>query len=193
MNPAPATPRPLPLEGVRVLDFSRLLPGPWATQMLAEFGAEVIKVEQPVIGDPSRHNRPQLAKHSYYFNAMNAFKRSIALDLAKPAGRAIAHRLVRDADVAVESARAGGAAKLGLEPDVHERLRVAHADAAHRHDVRLDAELLQLIVDDRQQIAGARRQTARRASDVDRGGGCLGDILPRLDRACPACLEHMTW
>jgi alpha-methylacyl-CoA racemase len=109
------TSKPLPMRGVRVLDFSRLLPGPWATQMLAEFGAEVIKVEQPGTGDPSRHNRPQLTKHSYYFNAMNAFKRSITLDLSKPAGRAIAHRLVADSDVAVESSRAGGAAKLGLD------------------------------------------------------------------------------
>ena len=107
--------RPLPLRGVRVLDFSRLLPGPWATQMLGELGAAVIKIEQPVTGDPSRHNRPQLAKHSYYFHAMNAFKRSITLDLAKPAGQAIAHRLVADADVAVESFRPGGAGKLGLD------------------------------------------------------------------------------
>ena len=106
---------PLPLQGVRVLDFSRLLPGPWATQMLGEMGAEVIKVEQPVSGDPSRHNRPQLRKHSYYFNAMNACKRSLTVDLSKPGGRAIAHRLVQSADVAVESSRAGGAARLGLD------------------------------------------------------------------------------
>ena len=55
MNP------PLPLAGIRVLDFSRLLPGPWASQMLGEFGADVIKVEQPVSGDPSRHNQPKAA------------------------------------------------------------------------------------------------------------------------------------
>lgn len=107
--------KPLPLQGVHVLDFSRLLPGPWATQMLGEMGATVIKVEQPVTGDPSRHNRPQLREHSYYFNALNAFKRSITLDLSRPAGRAVAHRLVRDADVLVESWRAGGARKLGLD------------------------------------------------------------------------------
>ena len=107
--------KPLPLKGIRVLDFSRLLPGPWATQMLGEFGADVIKIEQPGHGDPSRHNRPQLAEHSYYFNAMNAFKRSITIDLAKPAGREIAHRLVKGADVAVESFKAGGAGKLGLD------------------------------------------------------------------------------
>jgi len=115
MTLTPTAAKPLPLRGVRVLDFSRLLPGPWATQMLGELGAEVIKIEQPGTGDPSRHNRPQLTKHSYYFNAMNAFKRSITLDLARPAGRAIAHRLVRNADVAVESFRPGGTAKLGLD------------------------------------------------------------------------------
>lgn len=107
--------KPLPLKGVRVLDFSRLLPGPWATQMLAEMGAEVIKIEQRGHGDPSRHNRPLLRDDSYYFTAMNAFKRSITLDLSKPAGQAVAHRLVRNADVAVESNKAGGAAKLGLD------------------------------------------------------------------------------
>jgi formyl-CoA transferase len=83
--------------------------------MLGEFGAEVIKVEQPVSGDPSRHNRPQLKKNSYYFNAMNAFKRSITVDLTKPAGRAVMHRLVADADVVVESSRPGNAVNLGLD------------------------------------------------------------------------------
>lgn len=107
--------KPLPLKGVRVLDFARLLPGPWATQFLGELGAEVIKIEQPSHGDPSRHNRPQLTELSYYFNAMNAFKRSITIDMSKPAGQKIAHRLVRDADVAVESSKAGGAGKLGLD------------------------------------------------------------------------------
>ena len=107
--------KPLPLDGVRVVDFSRLLPGPWATQMLGELGADVIKVEPPGIGDPSRHSQPRLNKDSVYFNAVNANKRSIALDLAQDAGREVACRLLRDADVVVESYRPGMAKKLGID------------------------------------------------------------------------------
>ncbi len=107
--------KPLPLEGVRVVDFSRLLPGPWATQMMGEMGADVIKVEPPVIGDPSRHNQPRYKQHSVYFNAVNGNKRSIVLDLAKEAGREVVGRLLRNADVVVESYRPGVARKLGID------------------------------------------------------------------------------
>lgn len=110
------TSTPLPLEGVKVIDFSRLLPGPFATQMLAEFGADVIKVEQPGTGDPSRHNHPTY-RHggSVYFNATNACKRSIAIDMRDPRGQEIAGRLIHWGDVAVESFRPGVAAKLGID------------------------------------------------------------------------------
>lgn len=107
--------RPLPLEGVRIVDLSRLLPGPYATQMLGELGADVIKLEQRGIGDPSRYNQPRLAHDSYYFNAVNANKRSITVDLTKPAGREVAHRLLRDIDVVVESYRPGVSKKLGVD------------------------------------------------------------------------------
>lgn len=107
---------PLPLEGIKVIDFSRLLPGPFATQMLAEFGADVIKVEQPGSGDPSRHNHPTYRRGgSVYFNATNACKRSIAIDLREAKGREVAARLIRWGDVAVESFRPGVAAKLGID------------------------------------------------------------------------------
>ena len=67
----------LPLSGIKILDFSRLLPGPWATQMLAELGAEVIKVEEPITGDPSRHSYPRYKQNSVYFHATNGSKKSI--------------------------------------------------------------------------------------------------------------------
>jgi alpha-methylacyl-CoA racemase len=105
----------LPLAGLRVVDFSRLLPGPWASQMLAEFGAEVIKVEPPGGGDPSRANHPRFHKHSVYFNIVNGCKRSLLLDLGKPAGREIAQRLFRRTDVVFESYRPGVAGKLGVD------------------------------------------------------------------------------
>jgi len=106
---------PLPLEGLRVVDFSRLLPGPWASQMLAEFGAEVIKVEPPGGGDPSRANHPRFRKHSAYFNIVNGCKRSLMLDLSRPEGRAVAARLFGFADVVFESYRPGVAQKLGVD------------------------------------------------------------------------------
>jgi len=64
------------------LDFSRLLPGPWATLLLGTLGADVVKVEQPVIGDLSRHNHPRYVRDSVYFNTVNANKRSAAINLS---------------------------------------------------------------------------------------------------------------
>lgn len=112
---APNALQSLPLAGVKVIDFSRLLPGPWATQMLGELGADVIKVEQLITGDPSRHNHPRYRNESVYFNAANANKRSIALDLKSAAGQEVAARLIAWGDVAVESFRPGAAKTLGID------------------------------------------------------------------------------
>lgn len=107
--------KPLPLEGVRVVDFSRLLPGPFATQLLAELGADVIKVEPPEVGDPSRYNHPKYRHNSVYFNAVNAHKRSICIDLASADGKELARRLLATADVVIETYRPGVAKKLGID------------------------------------------------------------------------------
>ncbi|WP_431075192.1 CaiB/BaiF CoA transferase family protein [Microbacterium phyllosphaerae] len=104
-----------PLQGVRVIDFTRLLAGPYATMTLAELGADVIKVEQPGIGDETRHWGPPFVHGaSAYFHAINRGKRSIALDLADPADREVAHALIGTADVVVESFRPGVADRLGI-------------------------------------------------------------------------------
>ena len=105
----------LPLAGVRIIDFSRLLPGPWATLVLSELGADVIKVEQPGIGDPSRHNHPRFREKSVYFNVVNGNKRSMVLNLAKPQSAPVIRRLLEGADVVVESYRPGVARKLGVD------------------------------------------------------------------------------
>jgi CoA:oxalate CoA-transferase len=107
--------RSLPLADVKVLEFARLLPGPWATQMLADLGADVIKVEQIRLGDPSRYNPPTYRDESVYFHSVNAGKRGITLDLAQPAGIKIARKLLAWADVAVESFRPGISAKLRFD------------------------------------------------------------------------------
>jgi crotonobetainyl-CoA:carnitine CoA-transferase CaiB-like acyl-CoA transferase len=110
---------PQPLTGIRVLDLTRLLPGPWATMLLADLGAEVIKVENPhTDGDPARHAKPRYVvagrSESVYFCNANRNKRSIVVDLKEAAGRETLHRLVRESDVVVESARPGVAERLGI-------------------------------------------------------------------------------
>ena len=110
-----------PLSGIRILDLSRLIPGAYASQMLADFGAEVIKVEEPGSGDYGRFMPPYGAGGmSLFFTTINRNKRSITLNLKTEEGRAIFLRLVRDADVVLESFRPGVMERLGLG---HERLR----------------------------------------------------------------------
>ena len=112
----------LPLSDIRVVDFSRLVPGPWCTQVLSDLGATVIKVEQRGTGDPSRHNPPVYQRDSVYFRSVNAGKLSVAIDLSKARGTELAHRLLCWADVALESFRPSVAAKLQLDYKTARRL-----------------------------------------------------------------------
>lgn len=105
----------LPLESVRVVDFTRLLPGPWCTQVLGDFGADVIKIEQPEIGDYGRFNPPHYKETGVYFASVNRNKRSIAVDLSVADDLSIAHQLVETADIVVESFRPGVTAKYGID------------------------------------------------------------------------------
>ncbi len=112
------------LEGIRVLDLSRVLAGPWATQMLADLGAEVIKVERPGQGDDTRKWGPPWLKdragadtrESTYFLAANRGKRSITLDIAQPEGTRIARALAAKCDVVVENFKVGDLKRYGLDP-----------------------------------------------------------------------------
>ena len=105
----------LPLHGVRVLDFTRVLAGPYATMMLADLGADVVKVERPGKGDDSRGFGPPFVDGvSAYFLSVNRGKRSIALDLRQPGELELARRLAAAADVLVENFRPGVMARLGL-------------------------------------------------------------------------------
>ena len=101
------------LEGIRVLDFSIMLAGPYCARMLADVGAEVIKIEPPE-GDDMRLRAPLRSGHSAYFGQLNAGKRSITLDLKTPEAIAIVHGLVARADVVVENFRPGVMERLGL-------------------------------------------------------------------------------
>jgi len=117
-----------PLAGVRVLDLSRVLAGPWATQLLADLGADVIKVEKPGAGDDTRHWGPPWHQHgdervAAYFLAANRGKRSVAIDFATEKGAALVRRMAADADVLVENFKVGGLKKFGLDA---ESLRTAY-------------------------------------------------------------------
>ncbi len=113
------------LAGIKVLDLSRVLAGPWATQMLADLGADVIKVERPVAGDDTRHWGPPFLKddagndtrEASYFTACNRNKRSITVDMAHPEGQALLRQMAAEADVVVENFKVGGLAQYGLDYD----------------------------------------------------------------------------
>src|SRR5215217_1675625 len=109
----------LPLEGVRVLDLSRVLAGPYATMMLADLGADVLKIEHPERGDDTRHWGPPFAgSESAYFLSVNRNKRSAGVDLKAPEGIEKVKKLAANADVVVENMRRGALKKLGLGYEV---------------------------------------------------------------------------
>ena len=106
-----------PLDGLRVLDLTRVLAGPTCTQMLGDLGAEVIKIERPGAGDDTRGFAPPFwpnTKESAYFLGANRNKKSVALDIAKSEGQAVVHRLLEHCDVLVENFKVGALAKYGL-------------------------------------------------------------------------------
>jgi crotonobetainyl-CoA:carnitine CoA-transferase CaiB-like acyl-CoA transferase len=121
-NPKPAArtvadkadPRPGILDGVRVLDFTAMMSGPYTTRMMADMGAEVIKIEPPE-GDHIRSRPPTREGRSTYFAQLNCGKKSLALDLKKPAAVALVKQLVESCDVVVENYRPGVMKRLGLD------------------------------------------------------------------------------
>jgi crotonobetainyl-CoA:carnitine CoA-transferase CaiB-like acyl-CoA transferase len=114
-----------PLAGIKVIDLSRVLAGPWASQLLADYGADVIKVERPASGDDTRSWGPPWLKdsngcdtaESAYFQSANRNKRSMTVDLAQPRGQQIVKALAADADVFIENFRVGTLKRFGLDSD----------------------------------------------------------------------------
>jgi formyl-CoA transferase len=111
------------LPHLKVLDLSRVLAGPWCTQMLADMGADVVKVERPVVGDDTRHWGPPFLKdaqgkdtaHASYFTACNRNKRSIAIDISQAEGQALIREMALGSDILVENFKVGGLAHYGLD------------------------------------------------------------------------------
>ena len=119
----PPTERARPLEGIRVLDFSRMFAGPLCTMMLSDLGADVIKVESPSGDEARRFGPPFLAGSGMNFMALNRGKRSVVLDLKSQEGRRRAQELARTADVVVENFRPGVTERLGIDPATLRGLR----------------------------------------------------------------------
>jgi len=117
------TTQPAALSHLKVLDLSRVLAGPWCTQMLADLGADVIKVERPGAGDDTRHWGPPFLKdadgndtdQATYFTACNRNKRAITLDMARPEGQALILQMAAQSDVLVENFKVGGLQQYGLD------------------------------------------------------------------------------
>jgi len=107
----------LPLEGVKVLDFTAIMAGPYCTLMLADMGAEVTKIESFPEGDGTRRFDPKVNGESYCFAVLNRNKKSVALDMKDPRGREIFMKIAQDADIIVENYRPGVTRKLGIDYD----------------------------------------------------------------------------
>ncbi len=107
-----------PLKGLRVIDAGTMIAGPLATTLLADFGADVIKLEQPGIGDPMRHWTPVKDDRSLWWKVIARNKRLITLSLSVPKGQELLRRLIANADILVENYRPGTFERWGLGYDV---------------------------------------------------------------------------
>jgi len=123
--------KPAALDGIKVLDLSRVLAGPWCTQILADLGADVVKIERPGVGDDTRTWGPPFIKdangndtdQASYFTACNRNKRSVTVDMATPDGQALLRQMAAQADIVVENFKTGGLKQYGLD---QESLRAAN-------------------------------------------------------------------
>ena len=117
------------LDGIKVLDLSRVLAGPWCTQILADLGADVVKIERPGVGDDTRTWGPPFVKdangndsdQASYFTACNRNKRSVTVDMATPEGQALLRQMAAQADVVVENFKTGGLKQYGLDQETLRR------------------------------------------------------------------------
>jgi crotonobetainyl-CoA:carnitine CoA-transferase CaiB-like acyl-CoA transferase len=140
-----------PLSGIKVLDLSRVLAGPWAGQLLADLGADVVKVERPGQGDDTRGWAPPYVKdmqgrdteETAYFVCANRNKRSITVDIAQPEGQALVRRLSAEADVLLENFKVGGLLAFGLDyaslAAINPRRCIARSPASARRGRTLPA------------------------------------------------------
>ena len=182
-----------PLSGVRVLDAARVLAGPFCGQLLADLGADVIKLERPGQGDDTRGwGPPFLGDLSAYFLSCNRSKRSLTLDVAKPEGREILHRLLAQSDVLIENFRTESAEKLGLAPEKllaeHPRLIVCSISGFGRTGPLQDAPGYDFAI---QAMSGLMSITGPAEGPPSKVGVAVADVLTGLyaSTAILACLH----
>ncbi len=165
------------LDGLRVLDLSRVLAGPYCTALLADLGADVVKVESPA-GDDARHLGPFIDGESVYFAQLNRGKRSLVLDLKDPADHALLLRLVEQADVLVENFRPGVTARLGIQEPalraVNPRLVYASISGFGQTGPMAGLPAYDLIV---QAMSGLMAGTGPDGGRPTRVGESVGDLV----------------
>ncbi len=170
-----------PLSGIRVLDLTRVLAGPFCTMILNDLGAEVIKIEIPKKGDDSRAFGPFLQERSLYFLSINRGKKSLSLNLKHPAGKKILKELVKKADVLVENYRPGTMEKLGLGydilKDINPRLIYAAASGFGHTGPYSQRPAYDILA---QAMGGIMSITGWPGSAPTRVGMSLGDITASL-------------
>jgi crotonobetainyl-CoA:carnitine CoA-transferase CaiB-like acyl-CoA transferase len=181
------------LAGVRVLDASRVLAGPFCGQLLGDLGAEVIKVERPGQGDDTRSwGPPFVGPLSAYYLSCNRNKRGIALDLAAAPGRDLFYQLVQKSDVLLENFRPDSAAKLGLEPDrllqIHPQLIICSISGFGRTGPWRDLPGYDFAV---QALSGLMSITGPREGPPSKVGVAVTDVLTGMYAATAvlACLH----
>lgn len=169
------------LEGITVLDLTRVLAGPYATMVLADFGADVIKVEQPNVGDDSRAFGPFVGKESVYFMSLNRNKRSMTLNLKDPKAKETFKEMVKKADVVVENYRPGTMEKLGLGYDVLKEVnpKIIYAACSGFGHTGPDSKkpAYDVIV---QGAGGIMSITGQEGGEPTRVGASVGDITAGL-------------
>ncbi|MDA8204849.1 MAG: CoA transferase [Thermaerobacter sp.] len=165
-----------PLTGVRVIDLTQILSGPFATQILADLGAEVIKIE-PLWGDKARQNGPEKVGRSTYFASLNRGKKSVAVDLKNPRGREIVSGLASAADVLVENFRPGVMDRLGLGYSTlrnqHPRLIYAACSGFGRGNGYSGRPALDIVI---QAMAGTMSVTGTSDGEPVKVGFSVGDV-----------------
>ncbi len=174
-----------PLHGIRVLDAARVLAGPFCGQLLADLGADVIKLERPGAGDDTRGWGPPYVPRfndlSAYFLSCNRGKRSLTLDISNPAGSDIFHRLLAKSDVLIENFRTDSAEKLGLTPDVllarHPKLIACSISGFGRTGPMKDAPGYDFAI---QALSGLMNITGPAEGPPYKVGVALADILTGL-------------
>lgn len=176
--PVPLDPVP-PLHGIRVLDAARVLAGPFCGQLLADLGADVIKLERPGSGDDTRGwGPPFLGDHSAYFLACNRSKRSLTLDIAQDEGRELFHALLSQSDVLIENFRSDSAEKLGLVPEKllerHPRLIVCSISGFGRTGPLKDAPGYDFAI---QAMSGLMSITGPAEGPPSKVGVAVADVL----------------